>query len=221
MAKVGVMLSGCGVFDGSEIYEAAFTVLAIEAAGADVVFIAPDVDQMHVIDHAKGHPAAGERRGVLAEASRFARGPARDAASERAADIDALIVPGGFGAAKNLSTYATQGANCTVQKDVDRLIKEMYAHGKPLGFICIAPVIAAKVLGQGVKLTIGEDPATAEALKAMGARHEPRPVDDICVDETQKVVSAPAYMYGDARRPQIQAGINKLVAKVLEMAGQA
>jgi enhancing lycopene biosynthesis protein 2 len=219
MPKVGIMLSGCGVFDGTEIYEAAYTVLALEAEGADVLFIAPDVEQMHVIDHAAGQPAEGEKRSVAVEAARIARGPVKDAAKVEASHLDALVFPGGFGAAKNLSNFAVKGPSCTVQKDVERLIKDMYMAGKPLGFMCIAPVIAAKVLGNGVKLTIGEDPQVAEAINAMAATHVEKPVDEICVDETQKVVSAPAYMYGAARRPEIFAGIQKLAKEVVKMCG--
>lgn len=216
--KVGVVLSGCGVYDGSEIYEAAFTVLEIERAGAEVVFLAPSVEQMHVIDHAAGAPADGESRNAAVEAARIARGPVAAADAAAAAGLDAVVFPGGFGAAKNLGTFAVDGAECRIHPDIAALIKACHDAGKPMGFMCIAPVVAAKVLGNGVKLTIGNDPGVAEAIAAMGATHVEKPVDDIVVDATQKVVSAPAYMYGDAKRHEIHAGIAKLVAAVLEMA---
>jgi enhancing lycopene biosynthesis protein 2 len=218
--KIGVMLSGCGVFDGSEIHEAVFTMLYLDEAGAEIVFIAPDVEQLHVVNHLAGAPAEGERRNVLVEAARIARGKIRDAATVRAAELDALILPGGFGAAKNLCTFATQGADCTAHPEVARLVREMHEVRKPLGFMCIAPAVAARVLGGGVELTIGNDRDTAAALEKMGARHADRPVDQIAFDATHNVVSAPAYMY-DARPSEVARGIRALVAKVLERVGAA
>jgi enhancing lycopene biosynthesis protein 2 len=216
--RVGVILSGSGFLDGAEIQEATLTLLFLDRKGAKVTAMAPNVRQMHVVDHAKGEPAAGETRNVLAEAARITRGAIVDVKSVKAADLDALILPGGYGAAKNLCTFATEGVKLQVDADVERLVRDMATAGKPLGFICIAPVIAAKVLGsRKVKLTIGNDPATASALNALGAIHVDTPVDQIVVDEKNKVVSTPAYMLGPSIAP-VSAGIEKLVSAVLEMA---
>jgi enhancing lycopene biosynthesis protein 2 len=211
-------LSGSGFLDGAEIQEATLTLLFLDRKGAKVTAMAPNVRQMHVVDHVKGELAAGETRNVLAEAARITRGDIADVKSVKAADLDALILPGGYGAAKNLCTFATEGVNLKVDPDVERLVRDMATAGKPLGFICIAPVIAAKVLGsRKVKLTIGNDPATAAALNALGAVHVDTPVDQIVVDEKNKVVSTPAYMLGPSIAP-VSKGIEKLVSAVMEMA---
>ena len=167
MPKVGVVLSGCGVFDGSEIHEAVLTLLALDRRGAEVVCMAPASDQTHVVDHVRGDVSAGERRNVLVESARIARGAILDISGVRAADLDALVLPGGYGAAKNLSSYAFDGPKCKVHPDVAKAIKDMHACGKPIGALCIAPVLVAKVLGK-VSLTIGDDQATADNLVAMG-----------------------------------------------------
>lgn len=214
---VGVVLSGCGVFDGSEIHEAVLTLLALDEAGAKIVAMAPDVDQLHVIDHITSDVAEGEKRNVLKEAARIARGEIKNIADVSADELDALVFPGGYGAAKNLCTFATEGTNCSVVPAVEKLIKDMHAAGKPLGFICIAPALAAKVLGEHHPvLTIGNDKGTAEAIEAMGGKHVERPVDDIAVDEKNKIVSTPAYMLGPSIS-HVAKGIRKCVNKVLEM----
>jgi enhancing lycopene biosynthesis protein 2 len=216
--RVGVILSGSGYLDGAEIQEATLTLLYLDRRGAKVTAMAPDVMQMHVVDHVKGEPAGAESRNVLAEAARITRGAIVDVKTVKAGDLDALILPGGFGVAKNLCTFATEGVKLEVNPDVERLVRDMAAAGKPLGFVCIAPVIAAKVLGaRKVKLTIGNDPATAAALNALGAIHVDSPVDQIVVDERNKVVSTPAYMLGPSIAP-VAAGIERLVGAVLEMA---
>lgn len=216
--RVGVILAGSGYLDGAEIQEATLTLLFLDRKGAKVTAMAPDVAQMHVVDHLKGEPAAAENRNVLAEAARITRGNIQDVRSVKAADLDALILPGGYGAAKNLCTFATEGVKLQVNPDVERLVRDMASAGKPLGFVCISPVIAAKVLGaKKVKLTIGNDPATAAAVNALGAVHVDAPVDQIVVDEKNKVVSTPAYMLGPTIAP-VASGIEKLVSAVLEMA---
>ena len=216
--KVGVVLAGCGYLDGAEIHEATLTLLALDRAGATIINMAPKVDQMHVVDHTKGEPVEGATRNVFDEASRIARGEITDLANVKADDLDALILPGGFGAAKNLSNFAVAGADMTVNEDLSDLIRSLHAQKKPLGFICIAPAIGAKVLGE-VKptLTIGTDAATASALEQLGAVHENCPVDETVVDETNKVVSTPAYMLGPSIA-HVAKGIGKLVEQVLEMA---
>jgi enhancing lycopene biosynthesis protein 2 len=216
--RVGVILAGSGYLDGSEIQEATLTLLFLDKRGAKVTAMAPDVRQMHVVDHLQGEPAGSEPRNVLHEAARITRGAIVDVKTVKAEDLDALIIPGGYGAAKNLCTFATEGVKLEVNPDVERLVRDMAAAGKPLGFVCIAPVIAAKVLGaKKVKLTIGNDPATAAALNALGAIHVDAPVDQIVVDEKNRVVSTPAYMLGPTIAP-VAAGIERLVGAVLEMA---
>jgi len=216
--RVGVVLAGCGFLDGAEIHEACCTLLALDRAGATIVCMAPNIAQMHVVDHGEGAPAEGQSRNVMTESARIARGEIADIQTVNAADLDALIFPGGFGAAKNLSTFAVDGPGCTINPDVDRLIKEMHGAGKPTGFICIAPALAAKSLGElGITLTIGNDPGTAAGLAALGAKHQDCPVDDIVIDADHKVVSTPAYMLGPSIAP-VSRGIEKLVNAVLELA---
>jgi enhancing lycopene biosynthesis protein 2 len=195
--KIGVILSGCGVYDGSEIHEAVITLLAIDRNGAEAVCLAPNVAQMHVVNHLTGDVAAGETRNVLVEAARIARGKVKDLATVTAAEIDALILPGGFGAAKNLCDFAVKGPDCAVNPEVARIIREMVAAKKPVGAVCIAPAILSKVLGSDKlphQLTIGTDPGTAAALTGMGSQHVACPAREFVVDQANKIVSTPAYM---------------------------
>lgn len=216
--RVGVVLSGCGVYDGSEIHEAVVTLLAIDRAGAGAVCTAPRMPQLHVIDHGTGHPVQGETREVFREAARLARGDIRDLSDFRAADLDALVFPGGFGAAKNLCDFALNGANCTVHPEVSRIILECHRAKLPIGAMCIAPVILAKVLGtHHPLLTIGTDPDTAAALEAMGARHQPCSPDDIVVDRDHRLVTTPAYMTAGSIAAAA-TGIEKLVQQVTALA---
>ncbi|WP_370560378.1 isoprenoid biosynthesis glyoxalase ElbB [Edwardsiella tarda] len=215
MKRVGVVLSGCGVFDGSEIHEAVLTLLALSRAGAQAVCLAPDREQTQVIDHRSGE-AVAERRNMLAEAARIARGEVTPLAQGDASQLDALIVPGGFGAAKNLSSLASDGAACWVDSDLQRLVRELHQAGKPLGFICIAPALLPKLLGAPVRVTIGNDAGTAAAIEAMGGQHVACPVDEIVVDTAQRVVTTPAYMLAGSIAEAAQ-GIDKLVAQVMEM----
>jgi enhancing lycopene biosynthesis protein 2 len=220
--RVGVVLAGCGYLDGAEIQEAVCTLLALDRRKAKLVAMAPDLPQLHVVDHVKGAPVEGERRNVLAESGRIVRGQIRPLASVSAADLDALIFPGGFGAAKNLCDFAEKGAAATPHPEVARLLREMHAAKKPIGAICIAPAVVASVLGKSARplLTIGDDPGTAQALTTMGARHQDSPVNECVVDREQRIVTAPAYMF-DARLQDIAAGIRKLCAAVVAMAGGA
>ncbi len=215
--KVGVVLSGCGVYDGSEIHEATLTLLALDQAGAQITCLAPDVNQFHVIDHLTGNET-GEQRNVRMEAARIARGDVLSMSNSSPDDFDALIFPGGYGAAKNLFTFAIDGVDGTVNADVERFILTMHAKGKPQGFICITPVIAAKVLGEHQpELTIGTDEGTAAAIVKMGGRHIIKAVDEIAIDERNMLVSTPAYMLGPSIA-HVAKGITKLVQAVLDMA---
>ena len=216
MTRVGVILSGCGVYDGSEIHEATLTLLFLDRAGAEIIFTAPDTET-EVIDHRTGQPT-GEKRSVLAESARIARGPVRDIKTLRARDLDAVIFPGGFGAAKNLCDFATKGSSCTVHPEVARLVREMREADKPMGFICIAPVMAARLLG--AEVTVGSDPEVAAAISQMGGRPVTVGVGEIIVDQEQKIVTTPAYMVGSTIS-RIAVGIEKLVNEVLRMAAGA
>lgn len=218
MAKVGVCLSGCGFKDGAEIHEAVFTLLALDEAGAEIVCMAPDIPQARVVNHLTGAEEAGTRN-VLVESARIARGHIRNLKDVRATDLDALIFPGGFGAATNLSEFAFRGAQAGVNPEVRRLIHEMVDAGKPIGAICIAPATLAAALKdkvKGVEMTIGDDAGTADALEQMGARHVNRPVDDVQVDEKHRVVTTPAYMLGPGPS-HVHKGIDRLVKQVLAM----
>jgi enhancing lycopene biosynthesis protein 2 len=216
--RVGVVLSGCGFLDGAEIHEATCTLLSLDRRGAKLVAMAPDTEQMHVVDHVRSAPAEGQRRRVLEEAARIVRGQIVGLSQVSAKDLDALVFPGGYGVAKNLCSFATEGRNMRVLPDVERLARDVRAAGKPAGYICIAPVIAARLFGaEGVKLTIGNDRETAAALESWGARHVDCKVEEIAVDERLKIVSTPAYMLGPWIAP-VATGIDKLVSAVLEMA---
>ncbi len=214
--KIGVILSGCGVMDGAEIHESVLTLLALSKAGAEAVCMAPNMDQKHVINHVTGEEMK-EVRNVLVESARIARGKIKDLKTVKASEIDALILPGGYGAAKNLSTFAWEGSDCKIEPEVARLVKEVHAAGKPIGAICIAPAVIAKILqGTSVPLTIGNDAETAGALKKMGHKHVDCRVQEICVDAAQKIVTTPAYMLAQ-NIAEASIGIEKLVKEILTL----
>jgi enhancing lycopene biosynthesis protein 2 len=216
--KVGVLLSGCGVMDGAEIHEAVLTMLALDRAGAEIVCLAPDREQAAVVNHLTNTPQ-GEKRNALVEAARIARGRIRDVAGVKAKDLDALILPGGFGAARNLSTFADEGPKASVEPGVARLLKELHAAKKPIGALCIAPAVVAAALGKEAhpELTIGMDEGTGSALEAMGARHVRTPVSDVVVDRKNRIVTNACYMLA-TRISQVADGAEKVVRAVLEMA---
>ncbi|KAK3569103.1 hypothetical protein QTP86_022130, partial [Hemibagrus guttatus] len=240
-AKVAVVLSGCGVYDGTEIHEASAILVHLSRGGAEVQMYAPDVAQMHVIDHSKGQPSE-ESRNVLAESGRIARGNITDLAKLSASNYDAVIFPGGFGAAKNLSTFAVDGSDCTVNKHVERVLKDFHKAGKPIGLCCISPVLAAKVL-PGVEVTVGHEQeeggkwpyaGTAEAITALGAKHKVKDVTisfsvhagsltcdphEAHVDPKNKVVTSPAFMC-DTKLHLIFDGIGSMVRDVLKLTGK-
>ena len=213
--NIAVVLSGCGVYDGTEIHESVITLLRLSQRGAHVQCFAPNIAQLHVINHLTGEEMP-ESRNVLVESARIARGAVKDIREANAADFDALIVPGGFGAAKNLSNFAVEGANCSVQAEVLALAEAFAEAGKPVGLICITPALAAKIYGPGVICTIGNDADTAAALNKMGATHEECVVSEIVEDKARKLVSTPAYMLAQSIG-EAAAGINKLVDRVLEL----
>lgn len=213
--KVAVILSGCGVYDGAEIHESVITLLRLDQRGAQVQCFAPNIAQMHVIDHLTGEQMP-ESRNVLVESARIARGEVKDIREADAKDFDALIVPGGFGAAKNLSNFAVEGANCTVHPDVLALAEAFADACKPVGLICISPALAAKIYGPGVVCTIGKDAGTSAAVVKMGGTHEECDVHDIVEDVQRKLVTTPAYMEAKSIS-EAASGIYKLVDRVLEL----
>ena len=213
--KVAVILSGCGVYDGAEIYESVITLLRLDQRGAQVQCFAPNIAQLHVINHLTGEEMP-ESRNVLVESARIARGNVKDLREADVEDFDALIVPGGFGTAKNLSNFAIEGAGCTVQPEVLALAEAFAEAGKPVGLICISPALAAKIYGPGVTCTIGNDADTVAAMNKMGATHEDCAVTDIIEDKARKLVTTPAYMLAQSIS-EAASGINKLVDRVLEL----
>ncbi len=213
---VGVILSGCGFQDGAEVQESVLTLLALDRAGADVQCFAPDIEQTRVVNHLTGEEV-GETRNVLAESARIARGAIRDLKDARAEALDALVLPGGFGAALNLSDFAVNGPDGAVNEDLEALLRAMHAARKPIGAICIAPAVIARALGaEGPTLTIGNDPGTAEAIQTCGASHEDCPVDAFVVDLEHRIVTTPAYMLGPGVK-DVAAGIEQCVAEVLRL----
>ena len=217
--NIAVVLSGCGVYDGTEIHESVITLLRLSQRGAHVQCFAPNIAQLHVINHLTGEEMP-ESRNVLVESARIARGEIKDIREAKVDDFDALIVPGGFGAAKNLSSFATEGAACSVQPDVLALAEAFAEAGKPIGLMCISPAIAAKIYGPGVICTIGKDAETAAAVEKMGGTHQECEVSEIVEDKARKLVSTPAYMLAQSIS-EAASGINKMVDRVLELTQHA
>jgi len=213
-ANIAVVLSGCGVYDGAEIHESVMTLLALKRQGAAYQCFAPDIEQHHVVNHITGEEMA-EKRNVLVESSRIARGDIKSLKEFKADDFDAVIFPGGFGAAKNLSSFAFEGPECTVDAEVSRTVKDMMASNKPIGALCIAPAIMAKVM-EGPELTIGSDADTVSALETMGAAHKLTDHGEVVVDEKNKLVTTPCYML-DANIEQIADGASNAVKAVLKL----
>lgn len=216
MKKIGVILSGCGVRDGSEIHEAVLTLLAIDRNGAKAVCLAPDIE-LDEVNHLTMQET-GAKRNVLVESARIARGEVADVKGAKAADLDALILPGGFGAAKNLCNFAFQGPQGSVQPEVLRLVREMAAAKKPICAICIAPAVLALALGKDLspKLTIGTDQGTAQAINATGSSHVDCPVSDFVVDKDHLIVTTPAYMLAGSIAEAAE-GIEKAVKATIDL----
>lgn len=212
MKKIAVVLSGCGVYDGAEIHEAVLTLLAIDRAGATAVCFAPDADQYHVINHLNGKEMA-ERRNILTESARIARGKIQPLSAFQASSVDALVLPGGFGAAKNLCDWALKGDDCRVHPEVERAVLDMHRAGKPVGAMCIAPVILARLL-KGIDLTTGKDPASAGFIGRMGNHPVESGHGDVVVDPENKIFSTPCYML-DASVSQVAEGAENLVRAML------
>lgn len=217
MKQIGVILAGCGIYDGSETHEAVLTLLSIDNAGANAVCFAPDIEQYHVIDHRTGEVVPGESRNVLVESARLVRGKITDVKQIDVQNLDALIVPGGYGAAKNLCDYALRGTDFDVLPSVASAINSFRLAGKPIGFICVAPVIAARLFGsEQIELTIGNNRKTAADIETLGARNVDAGTEEIVVSSNGKIVSTPAYMLGPSIR-HVAKGIDALVRKVIEL----
>ncbi|XP_066542769.1 glutamine amidotransferase-like class 1 domain-containing protein 3, mitochondrial [Hoplias malabaricus] len=224
MAKrVAVVLAGCGVFDGSEIHEASAALVHLSRSGASVKIFAPDIDQMHVVDHVKGAPTE-EKRNVLVESARLARGDIQDLSQLNVKEFDAIIFPGGFGVAKNLCNWAVQGKDCSVNEQVQTVLKAFHNEKKPIGLCCISPVLAAKVF-PGCEVTVGHDkdkrfpdvPETAEAITQLGCKHVCKNVNETHVDEKNKIVTTCAFMC-KAPLHEIFDGIGVMIQDVLKLA---
>jgi enhancing lycopene biosynthesis protein 2 len=213
MKKFAVVLSGCGVFDGTEIHEAVLTLLAIDKAGASFQCFAPDIPQHHVLNHLSGKEMA-EKRNVLVESARIARGNIKPLSEFRAASYDALIFPGGFGAAKNLCDWAVRGDNCTVSADVEAAIKDMTESGKPVGAMCISPVILAKLI-QGANITTGNDSASKKFIEKSGSKYTSTSHGEVIFDKANNLFTTPCYML-DASISQVAEGIENLVREMMK-----
>ncbi|MCK9218664.1 MAG: isoprenoid biosynthesis glyoxalase ElbB [Bacteroidales bacterium] len=216
MKRFAVVLAGCGIFDGAEIHESVLTLLAIDKAGAGYHCFAPDIPQYHVIDHLKKKPA-GEQRNVLVESARVARGDISPLRTFRSSDYDALIFPGGFGTVKNLCSWAYEGDNCKVNSEVEKAIKTMFEAKKPIGAMCIAPVIIARLF-KGVKLTTGQDPASSSFIEKMGNISIRTNHGEVIIDQEKKLFTTPCYML-DSSISQIATGTENIVREMLKSMG--
>ncbi|MEI6859433.1 MAG: isoprenoid biosynthesis glyoxalase ElbB [Shewanella sp.] len=216
MKKIAILLSGAGVFDGSEIHESVLSMLALSKLGVKYQCFAPNILQMHVVNHLNGEVESDHSRNVLVESARIARGEIEATGALELDEFDALIIPGGFGAAKNLCNFATNGSNCVITPEVRGFISQFVNSNKPVGFICIAPIMIPLLYGEGVIGTIGNDSEIAQAFNLMGGKHQEAIIQDIIVDEVNKLVSTPAYMLA-GNIAEVSVGIEKLVKKVVEM----
>lgn len=214
MKKFAVILAGCGVFDGSEIHEAVSTMLAIDKLGGTYQCFAPNINQYHVINHLTGK-VENEQRNVLKEAARISRGNIKDVTTFSPDDFDAIVFPGGFGVAKNLCTFAFDGPDCSVNPDIETTIKEAFEKKLPIGALCIAPALIAKVLGKAT-LTIGSDKVTANAIITMGAKHKNSEGSDIIVDIENNIVTSPCYM-NDVGISTVAAGAENVIRRLLNL----
>ena len=212
----GLILCGSGVKDGSEIHEATLTLLALDRLNVTIKFLSLNKDQHHVVDHTNDTDISGEPRNCLIESARIARGPVTNINSINIADFDAFIFPGGFGAAKNLCSFAFDGVNQTIDPTISNLISTAHQQSIPMGFLCISPVIPAKLI-PNVTLTIGSDEGTAAAITEMGGKHVSATVSEIVVDNEHLVVSTPAYMLANSIS-ELSTGIDALVDQVYNWA---
>ncbi|MDR2466565.1 MAG: isoprenoid biosynthesis glyoxalase ElbB [Prevotellaceae bacterium] len=216
MKRIAVILSGCGVFDGSEIHETVLLLLAAKRAGCDCTVFAPDAEQTETVNHSTGARVA-ETRNILVEANRIARGAARSLAEFAPAEYDALILPGGFGAVKNLCDFYYKGADFAVIPALEKALLETHRLNKPVGATCIAPILLAKVF-KGCRITLGAQSESSDAAVKIGAEHVVASRDETVTDETYRLVSTPAYMCADADISTVAAGAENLMREILKLA---
>ncbi len=212
--KIAVILSGCGHKDGAEIHEATLTLLAIHKLGADYQCFAPNIPQHHVVNFITDEEM-DEQRNVLVESARIARGDILDLADFDPNNYDALVLPGGFGVAKNLCDFAFKGEITQINSQVKNAVLSMHERKKAIGALCIAPVILAELI-PGARLTIGQDKGTAASIEKMGAKHANTNHGEITIDQENRLVTTPCYML-DSRVDQIAEGAEKLISAILEM----
>ena len=213
-----IILSGCGFLDGAEIRESVLTLLALDTEGIAYKFFAPNKDQHHVVNHLNAQEVTGTSRNVLEESARIARGDISDIKELDVNNFDGIVIPGGFGVAKNFCSFAFKGPEADVDESIVSVMREFHANKKPIGAICIAPALVALTFGsKNPTLTIGDDTATAQAVESLGAKHENCPVTSFVVDASNKIVTTPAYMYGDAKVHEVYQGIHALVKKMVEL----
>ncbi|NRA83410.1 MAG: isoprenoid biosynthesis glyoxalase ElbB [Gammaproteobacteria bacterium] len=216
MKKIAVILSGCGVFDGAEIHESVLSLLAIKRLGGDYQCFAPDITQLDVIDHLSGEVISTDQRNVLQESARIARGEIKSLTEFNVNDFDALLVPGGFGAAKNLSNFAITGHDCEINQLVLTACRSVAAAKKPAAYLCIAPTLMPNVYPPGVSLTIGNDPQTVAQIEKMGAKHVDCLVSDYVFDQEHNVLSTPAYMLANDIL-EASVGIDNTIKKLFSI----
>uniref|UniRef100_A0A6B2LG34 DJ-1/PfpI domain-containing protein n=1 Tax=Arcella intermedia TaxID=1963864 RepID=A0A6B2LG34_9EUKA len=209
-------MSGCGVQDGSEIHEAVSAMIGVSMTGAQYKCFAPNIPYRHVINHAKGEVAQGESRNVLVESARISRGDITDLSQLDSTKFDALIIPGGYGAAKNLCDFAEKQADFTINPDLVKVMKDFHSEKKPIGLCCISPVIAAKVF-PGSSVTIGSDEGTAKAITALSSKNVPKKVDEVHIDKVNLLITTPAYMAPDPPIHKVYEGVVKMVKNVLQL----
>jgi len=217
MTRVALILAGCGYLDGAEIQEAVCTLLALERAGIAYRSFAPDIEQFHVVDHSSGEVDSSADRNVLQESARIVRGDLAPLQDLQPGDFDALVMPGGFGVAKNLCTFAVDGPDCQVHPQMAELVRGFHAAGKPIVALCIAPALIAKVLGDGVELTLGTDDGMAEALNILGATPQKAAETEIVIDQRHRVISSPCYLFDDATVAQIATSTERAVQALLDL----
>ncbi len=213
--KYAVILSGCGHFDGAEIRESVLTLLALDTQEAQYEIFAPNEDQFHTLNHLSGDELPNNRN-VLEESSRIARGNIKDLNQLNSEDFSGLLIPGGFGVAKNFCTFAFKGSEAEVNSLVSKTINDFYNAKKPIGAICIAPALLALVLGKhGIEVTIGNDEGTATEVEKTGAKHINCGKDEFHLDQKHKIATTPAYMYDDNKLNLVQKGISSVVENVI------
>ena len=217
MKKIAVVLSGCGFQDGAEITESVSTLICLSEFGVHYRIFAPRVE-FQAKDHISGEDQEGSRN-TLSESARIARGDVQDVSSLNARDFDGIVFPGGYGAALHLCDWALRGAHCSVHPEVKRVICEFSESDKPIGALCISPALIARVLNsKNITVTIGNDKETKLEIEKTGSRHEECSVDNYISDRDNKIITTPAYMYGEAKPHEVFTGIRKAMKELVEMA---